>query len=187
MAIAAVRAAAPTDVAEIVRIQADTWAAAYAALVPPAAIEQLRSSAAEQAWTAAVTAGEGHVAVAHEGEWTVGFCAASVATTPEGATTPDEPTLGPEAWGEIGVLLVEPRWGRRGHGGRLLAAAAEALRTAGATYGLAWIPEADEASRRFYARAGWEPDGTVRAFDTGEGLLREVRVTGSLELKLSTE
>jgi GNAT superfamily N-acetyltransferase len=185
MAIAEVRPAAAPDVDEIVRIQAGTWEAAYAELVPSTAIEQLRSAAARQAWAAAVGAGDGHhVLVATEGEWTVGFCAAALATAPEGASAPTEPTLGPEAWAEIGALLVEPRWGRRGHGGRLLAAAAEALRGAGALYGLAWVPESDVASRRFYARAGWEPDGTVRVLDTGDGELREVRLTGSLDLLL---
>jgi len=178
MAIAAVRAATNTDVEEIVRIQADTWAAAYSSLVPAAAIEQLRGSEARRAWAAAVAADEGHLLLATEGGWTVGFVAAAV------AGEPSESALGPGAWGEIGALLVEPRWGRRGHGGRLLATVAHALQQAGAIYGLAWIPEADEASRRFYARAGWEPDGTVRAFDTGDGTLREVRVTGSLDLKL---
>lgn len=179
MAIAAVRAATATDVDEIVRIQAGTWEVAYADLVPAAAIEQLSSSAAREAWTAAVAAAGGHVLVATEGEWTVGFVAASVGTGDPGSE------LGPEAWGEVGVLLVEPRWGRRGHGGRMLAAATEALRAGGAIYGLAWVPEADEASRRFYARAGWEADGAVRALDTGAGMLREVRVTGSLDLKLT--
>jgi hypothetical protein len=58
-------------------------------------------------------------------------------------------------------------------------------RRAGARYGLAWVPEKDDASRRFYARAGWEPDGTVRGLDTGEGVLREVRYTGSLDLALT--
>lgn len=176
MAIAAVRAATPVDVEEIVRIQADTWAAAYASLVPAAAIEQLRGADARAAWTGAVSADAGHVLLATEGEWTVGFVAAAVA---------GGDAVGPEAWGEIGTLLVEPRWSRRGHGGRLLATAAHALQQAGAIYGLAWIPEADEASRRFYARAGWEPDGTVRAFDTGDGTLREIRMTGSLDLKLT--
>jgi GNAT superfamily N-acetyltransferase len=188
MAIAAVRPAAVPDVAEIVRIQAGTWAAAYAELVPAAAIAQLSSTAAHEAWTVAVTAGEGHVFVAAEGEWTVGFVAAAVGTVesrpPTEAAAAPGPALGPEAWGEIGALLVEPRWGRRGHGGRLLASAAAAMRAVGALYGLAWVPEADEASRRFYARAGWEPDGAVRAFDTGDGTLREVRLTGSLDLKL---
>jgi len=186
MAIAAVRAAAVDDVDDIVRIQADTWRAAYAELVPPAAIDQLAADPARQAWASAVVAGDGyHVLVATEGEWTVGFCAAAVAAAaPVAAGPTGTRELGPEAWAEVGVLLVEPRWGRRGHGGRLLAAAADALRAGGALYGLAWIPEADEPSRRFYARAGWEPDGAVRVLDTGDGELREVRVTGSLDLRL---
>jgi len=177
MALATIRAAEPADVEEITRIQAATWTAAYAGLVPAAAIAQLREPAAERAWAAAVDAGA--VFVAAEGDWTVGFVAAGPADVPDGSP------LGREAWGEIGTLLVEPRWGRRGHGGRLLAAAAEALRGTGARYGQVWVPEEDEASRRFYRRAGWEPDGTVRGLDTGDGVLREVRYTGSLALRLT--
>ena len=184
MAIAAVRPAAVDDVDEIVRIQATTWEAAYAELLPPTALEQLRTPQAHQAWRTAVEAGPGfHVLVATEGEWTVGFCAATPAQAPDGHTPTEEP-IGPEHWAEIGALLVEPRWGRRGHGGRLLATAAQALREGGALFGLAWVPEADAASRRFYERAGWEPDGAVRVLDTGESTVREVRVTGSLDLKL---
>lgn len=174
MAIAAVRAAVPADVAELVRIQTETWTAAYAELVPTDAIDRLSSAEATAAWTAAVEAGA--VLLATEGAWTVGFVAAGPADVPDGSP------LGPQAWGEIGALLVEPRWGRRGHGGRLLAGAATALRTGGAQYGQAWVPEADEASKRFYARAGWESDGSVRGLDTGQGVLREVRLTGSLDL-----
>jgi GNAT superfamily N-acetyltransferase len=178
MAIAAVRAAEPADVAEITRIQAATWAVAYADLVPAAAIAQLQGADAAQAWAAAI--GAGAVFVATEGDWTVGFVAAGPADVPA------ESPLGAEAWGEIGALLVEPRWGRRGHGGRLLAAAAGALRERGAHYGQAWVPEKDDASRRFYTRVGWEPDGSVRALDTGDGVLREVRFTGSLDLELTS-
>jgi len=193
MALAAVRPAVRTDVDEIVRIQAATWATAYAELVPAAALAQLDSDGARQAWAAAIAAGDGHhVLVATEGAWTVGFCAAAAAG--EASTSGEPPNgraqlgadVGPQFWGEIGALLVEPRWGRRGHAGRLLAAAATALQAAGARYGLAWIPETDEASRRFYARAGWEPDGAVRGLDTGGGILREIRVTGSLDLSLAS-
>ncbi len=170
MASSAVRTATPEDVEEIQRIQASTWRTAYAELVPAAAIKRLAGAAARQAWLDAVQAGPGHhVLVATEGAWTVGFCAATVV---DGA-------------GEIGALLVEPRWGRRGHGRRLLAAAAAWLREEGASSGVAWVPEADEVSRRFYAAAGWEPDGTVRVLDAGGRELRELRLTGALDLQPS--
>ena len=61
---------------------------------------------------------------------------------------------------------------------------AEALRGHGARTGQAWIPEADAASRAFYAHAGWAADGAVRALDTGAGTLREIRVSGPLDLHL---
>jgi L-amino acid N-acyltransferase YncA len=174
MARAAVRPAAPADVDEIVRIQVATWRVAYAGLVPDRAIDRLQEPRSRQAWAAAVTAGAGvHVFVATEGEQTVGFCAAAYSTSGTGPGV-----------AEIGTLLVEPRWGRRGHGGRLLAAAAEALRVAGAERGQAWVPEADAASRGFYAHAGWAPDGAVRTLDTGDGRLREVRLSGQLDLHL---
>ncbi len=186
MAIAAVRAAAVHDVDEIVRIQADTWAAAYAELVPPAAIDAARRGPGpRQAWASAVVAGDGyHVLRRDRGRVDGRVLRRGRGGGPGRGGPRRTRALGPEAWAEVGALLVEPRWGRRGHGGRLLAAAADALRAGGALYGLAWVPEADEASRRFYARAGWEPDGAVRVLDTGDGELREVRVTGSLDLQL---
>lgn len=174
MATAAVRPAAAEDVDDIVRLQSDTWRLAYGKVLPDAALDQVGSPAAREAWAAAVGAGNGsQVLVATEGTWTVGFCAASV--------SPEE-----GEWAEIAALVVEPRWGRRGHGGRLLAAAAHALTGLGARYGLAWVPEVDEASRRFYSSAGWGPDGQVRVLETGEGELREVLITGSLDLRLTT-
>ncbi|NMH96045.1 GNAT family N-acetyltransferase [Pseudonocardia acidicola] len=176
MAIAAVRPAVAQDVDEIVRIQAGTWRTAYAEIVPADALDQLTGPQARRAWAAAVDAGEGyHVLVATEGDWTVGFCAA--------ASYPG--AVDSAGLAEISTLLVEPRWGRRGHGGRLLAAAAAALRAGGGPeHGQAWVPAADTASQRFYAHAGWEADGAVRILDTGDRPLREVRVSGPLDLRL---
>ncbi|MCW0216568.1 MAG: GNAT family N-acetyltransferase [Pseudonocardia sp.] len=180
MAIAAVRPAADTDVDEIVRIQADTWRVAYAGIVPEEALAQLSGDEARAAWSDAVGAGDGSAAdsywvfVATEGEWTVGFCAAARYAGREDRDI-----------AEISALVVEPRWGRRGHGGRLLAAAAKALREAGSERGRAWVPETDTATRGFYARAGWVPDGAVRTLDTGAGTVREVRCSGSLDLVLT--
>jgi GNAT superfamily N-acetyltransferase len=193
MALASVRAATPADVDEIIRIQTLTWRTAYAELIPEAAVQRLSGPAAHQAWAAAVTAGGGnHVLVATEGEWTVGFCAA----TWEGSAAPaDGPGTAPEGepahqvvdelgdHGLIVAMLVEPRWGRRGHGTRLFEAAITALRTDGAPVGAAWVPEKDVASRAFYDRkGGWEADGMMRVLDAGDRELREIRLVGPLEL-----
>jgi GNAT superfamily N-acetyltransferase len=172
MALATVRPAVAADVEEITRIQTTTWAAAYADLVPAAAIEHLSGPEAGEAWVAAVEAGA--VLVATEGGWTVGFVAAGPADVPA-----DSP-LGPEAWGEVGALLVEPRWGRRGHGSRLLAAVVDHARGDGMTRAISWLPEGDVASREFFVSAGWGPDGLARALDTGGGELREIRMHADL-------
>ena len=94
-------------------------------------------------------------------------------------TAPAEDAV-PEGTVEISPLLVEPRWGRRGHGSRLLAAVVDHARADGMQRAIVWIPEADTASREFYLSAGWAPDGLVRALDTGAGELREVRLHVSL-------
>ena len=44
------------------------------------------------------------------------------------------------------------------------------------------MPEADKASKSFYERLGWTGDGTVRTLDAGGRPLREIRVSGSLEV-----
>src|SRR4051812_16360264 len=106
MADAAVRPAAPSDVAEIARIQRDTWRTAYAELLPAEILDALDN---EQAWREAVE--EGTVFVATEGEWTVGFCVAGRAPQPEVTTADGRVPEDASTTALIGTLLVEPRWG----------------------------------------------------------------------------
>jgi GNAT superfamily N-acetyltransferase len=105
-----------------------------------------------------------------EGTWRVGF----VALGPADDLEPGDPE--PDTTVAIALLLVEPRWGRRGHGSRLLAAAVDHARADGATRAIAWIPEGDTVTRDFLLSAGWAPDGLARALDTGAGELREIRL-----------
>jgi GNAT superfamily N-acetyltransferase len=181
MADATVRTAQPEDVAEIARVHRDTWRTAYQDIVPTEVLEAIDVDRTATAWAEAV--GHGQVFVAAEGTWTVGFCLAGIAPEEEVAhadgSLPDD-----AATTALVSVLVEPRWGRRGHGGRLLATATSHLREAGATRGVAWVPEADKASIGFYGKAGWEADGTVRTLDAGGRPLREIRVTGGLALLL---
>lgn len=181
MADASVRPATLGDVTEIARIQRDTWRTAYADLLPEQALAELDT---EQAWREVVEHGPATVHVATEGTWTVGFCVAGAAPEDEVAEANGVLPEDASSTGLIAILLVEPRWGRRGHGGRLLATAAAQLRESGLTRGISWVPEADKASLGFYRSVGWQQDGTVRTLDAGGRPLREARVTGGLNLQL---
>ncbi len=168
------RAARPGDVPEIARIQVDTWRTAYQPFLPASVLAALDVGPAEQAWAAAVAQPPSpahHVLVATEGEHTVGF--AAVGPSEEEDAQPGEAA--------VAVLLVEPRWGRRGHGSRLLAAAVDVLGRDGVTRLVAWVPDGDRASAAFYRSAGWEPDGKARVLEADGGSVRETRWHVALE------
>lgn len=184
MADATVRPATLSDAAEIARIQLDIWRTAYADLLPEAVLAELDAQEAELAWRQTVEQGPAQVFVAVEGSWLVGFCAAGPAPEDETAGADATPAKDSATVALVSTLLVEPRWGRRGHAGRLLAEAGAAMRAAGAARGIAWVPEQDKASLGFYQRAGWVADGTVRTLDAGGRPLREVRLTGTLRIEL---
>lgn len=184
MAEAAVRTAEAQDIEQIARIQVDTWRAAYADLLPQDVLAGLDREEIAKIWQLTVDQGQAEVYVATEGAFTVGFCAAGPAPEEDVADAEGNVPQDAATVGLIATLLVEPRWGRRGHGGRLLATAAAALEAAGGTRGVVWVPENDDVSVAFYERAGWERDGMVRTLDAGGSLLREIRLTGALNLEL---
>jgi GNAT superfamily N-acetyltransferase len=184
MALAQVRAATPADASALAALHRATWRAAYSELLPPGTLDGLETPQVQRAWGDTVEGGA-TVLIATEGSHPVGFVVAGPA--PEDEVVAADGTLPPDATRTVLVstLLVEPRWGRRGHGGRLLAAAAAVLRDAGAIRGIVWVPAEDPASLNFYRRVGWDPDGTVRTLDANGLALREVRLTGPLSLALS--
>ena len=159
---ASVRPARPDDAAAIARIQGTTWRIAYRQVLPVAVLDSWDDAAVARSWHAAVTSppSPGHrVLVAHERDTVVGF----VAMAGAGDVV------------EVSTLLVEPRWGRRGHGSRLLAAVTDLAAADGRRRLETWLPEIDRVSADFYESAGWEPDGWARTLDTGDTPLREVR------------
>ena len=184
MALARVRAATAADACALAAVHRVTWRTAYSELLPARVLDELDAPQVQQAWADTVEGGA-TVLIAMEGDHPVGFVVAGLA--PESEVTAADGALPSDAarTALVSTLLVEPRWGRRGHGGRLLAAAVAALRDAGATRGIAWVPAEDPASLNFYRRIGWEPDGTVRTLDAHGRPLREIRLTGPLNLMLS--
>ncbi len=171
MADSIVRRATAADAATIADVQIQVWQQAFAELLPTNVVftDPIQHAAN---WDVRLRQG-GPVLLAFEGAAPVGFAAVS-------GELDDRNLLAPV--GEIEVLHVVPRWGRRGHGGRLLAGAAAELRRIGATSAQWWIPESDKASTTFLNRAGWSADGVRRELDTGAEPLFEVRFSGSVDL-----
>jgi GNAT superfamily N-acetyltransferase len=168
-----VRPARPDDAEAIAQVQLVTWRAAYRALLPAEVLDDWDESAAADAWRTAVLAPPtpGHrVLVALDGAVVTGFAAFGPAELDAGETTPPGgPTI------EVTALLVEPRWGRRGHGSRLLAAVAELTAASGVVRLQMWLPEDDEVTARFLTGTGWAADGWVRTLDTGSSTIRQLR------------
>jgi GNAT superfamily N-acetyltransferase len=170
---ASVRPATSQDAPDIARIQVVTWRTAYRSVLPAAVLDDWDEEAAATAWRAAAasppTPGHG-LLVAREGATPVGFVAFGPAELTAGEQShPAGPTT------ELTTLLVEPRWGRRGHGSRLLAAVVDVAVAAGTARLQTWLLEPDAVSAGFLESAGWAPDGWARTLDTGSTPLREVR------------
>jgi GNAT superfamily N-acetyltransferase len=166
-----VRRATVADAEVIANMQIQTWQQAFAELLPAQVVmtDPLRH---RELWETRLGQG-GPALLALEGTEFVGFAAVSDRLDNANLLAPI---------GEIEVLYVLPRWGRRGHGGRLLAGAAAELRRAGATTAQWWIPESDKATRTFLMSAGWAADGVRRELDTGAEPLFEIRYSGGTDL-----
>jgi GNAT superfamily N-acetyltransferase len=186
MALGYVRPARSDDAAEIARIQLATWRVAYRRILPRHVLERLDEAWIARRWRTAVEeppTPSHRVLVAieqAEESYLVGFAASGPAD--EQALAPDEDleTLDRSA-AAITDLLVEPRWGRRGHGSRLLAASVDLWRSDGLERAVAWAYEADPATQKFLTSAGWEPDGAARALDVDDRLVPQVRLHVALE------
>jgi GNAT superfamily N-acetyltransferase len=184
VAIGYVRPARPDDAGEIARIQLTTWRVAYHRLLPRHVLDGLEVDWLAARWREAVTAPPSPrhrvliaIEQAESGDQPTAYPVGFVATGPadEAALAPDEEPLGADV-AAVTDLLVEPRWGRRGHGSRLLAAAVDLWREDAFGAAVAWAYEEDPATRGFLASTGWEADGARRALDVDDLLVRQVRL-----------
>lgn len=182
MADVNVRPARPREAGEVARIQRANWGRAGGDVVPPSVLDRLVSDEVVSQWAATIeappTPGH-HVLVAREQDTIVGMVAFGPAEKGEPAVEDGSQEIVAEpadrvATGEIATLLVEPRWGRRGHGSRLLAATVDIARADGVAQLITWVPENDVTARTFFASAGWEEAGWIRTLDADGTPLREV-------------
>ncbi|MFI7600678.1 GNAT family N-acetyltransferase [Actinoplanes sp. NPDC049681] len=185
MALGFVRPARPEDAGEIARIQLSTWRTAYRRMFPAHVLANLDEAYLARGWTEAIESAPSprhRVLIAVEqsesAQTVVGFAAAGPAD--EQALAPEEPPLA-DGVAAITDLLVEPRWGRRGHGSRLLAATVDLWREDGFTAAVAWAYDADDVMKKFLTSTGWEPDGATRALDVDDMLVNQLRLHVGLE------
>jgi GNAT superfamily N-acetyltransferase len=188
MSLGFVRPARPTDATEIARIQLATWRIAYRTMLPASIIAGLDESWMADQWREAITAPPTPrhrvlIAIEQAGpdsdqqDHIVGFAAAGPAD--EAALAPEEKPL-PDGTASITDLLIEPRWGRRGHGSRLLSAVVDLWREDGFDTAVAWAYERDAATRKFLTSAGWALDGMTRSLDVDDLLVPQVRLHTAL-------
>jgi GNAT superfamily N-acetyltransferase len=184
MSVGYVRPARPDEAAAIARIQLSTWRTAYRTMLPQSILDGLDETWIASQWRDAITdppspAHRVLIAIEQADEnHLVGFCASGPAD--EHALAPEEKPL-PDGTAAITDLLVEPRWGRRGHGSRLLAAAVDLWRGDGFMTAIAWAYERDNATRKFLTSAGWALDGASRSLDVDDLLVPQVRLHTSIE------
>jgi GNAT superfamily N-acetyltransferase len=184
MALGYVRTARPDEADEIARIQLSTWRTAYRRLMPRHVLDGLTEDWLAGRWRTAIETppSDRHrvlVAVEQAGSsYLAGFAATGAAD--EAALAPGEEAFGPDV-AAITELLVEPRWGRRGHGSRLIAASVDLWREDGFTTAVAWAYDQDTATRNFLTGAGWAPDGARRALDVDDLLVPQSRLHVSVE------
>jgi GNAT superfamily N-acetyltransferase len=178
VALGFVRPARPGDAAEVARIQLATWRVAYRRMLPGQVLDQVSEDFLRQRWLEAITGpptARHRVLIAVEQaaqEYLVGFLASG-------------PSDEDQAVAAVTELLVEPRWGRRGHGSRLLAAAVDLWRSDGLESAKMWIFERDVAMSKFLTSAGWAPSGLYRELDVDDLLVPQVEMHVSLSLDVS--
>jgi GNAT superfamily N-acetyltransferase len=180
MALGYVRPARLDEADEIARIQLSTWRTAYRRMMPRHVLDGLDPGWLAQRWREAIgnpPSVRHRVLVAveqAEQSYLVGFAATGPAD--EAALVPGEApqALGPHV-AAVTELLVEPRWGRRGHGSRLLSASVDLWRGDGFTTAVAWVYEQDAATGKFLASAGWAADGAERSLDVDDLLVPQLR------------
>jgi ribosomal protein S18 acetylase RimI-like enzyme len=164
-----VREARAGDADHLARVQVASWRSGYAGIVPDALLAELTSDEAYKTWRdrwreaitnpptsrhrvlVAVESGPGSAVVA-------GFVSAGPATDSD---------RWPGTDGELYELRVDPERTGRGHGSRLLHAAADTLVGDGFRRLSIWVLETDGALRRFLESSGWAADGATGELDVG--------------------
>jgi RimJ/RimL family protein N-acetyltransferase len=170
-----VRPARIEDVAAIAEIHVRSWQAAYAGLIPQSYLDSLTPAQREPGWTRAIQDGDasrgGTLLVTDDGEKVIGFARICESRDADSAASDV---------GEVQAIYLAPdAWGT-GAGRALMTAALARLTELGYQQATLWVLDSNVRARRFYAAAGFHPDGAVKDDDSHGFVLREIRYRTAL-------
>lgn len=177
VADASVRVARASDAPAVGVVQSTVYRRELAGVVPEAVLAELEPPALAAAWRRALEAppeGAARLFVALAGAQVVGFAAVGPSQDPDGGPTT----------GELTNLCVHPDARRQGHGSRLVNAAVDGLRGAGATEAVVWVLANADTTRAFLAGSGFGPDGAHRERVVGPDgeVAAEVRLVATIDV-----
>ncbi|MDP8942805.1 MAG: GNAT family N-acetyltransferase [Actinomycetota bacterium] len=154
-----VRRAGRGDAAAIAGVHVRSWQAAYRGLLEDETLDAMSVERREQSWGELLGEGDGpsFTLVADLAGRVAGFC--SVAT-------PSRDVDAAEGTAEVAAIYVEPQLWRRGVGSALLAAAVDDLHREGWRDATLWVFAENTDARTFYARFGFELDGSQARHET---------------------
>lgn len=169
-----VRRADVDDARAIAQIHVRSWRAAYAGTLPPRLLRRLSVADLEPAWKLRLGAPP-RVSHALLVERTSGSPAGFASVGASGDPDADGHT------GELQALYLDPDHWRQGLGRILHHCALRQLVRDGYRVATLWVPSSQQAAQRFYAKAGWTRDGTVKTDAIGGYPVEEIRYAKALD------
>jgi GNAT superfamily N-acetyltransferase len=165
-----VRPARVEDAGQIAEIHVRSWQGVYRGLMPQDYLDSLDPARRAATWADRIT----------DGDWTRGGCLVVAGDDGElagfasvGRTR--DPGPGTEAVGEVMAIYLAPQaWGL-GLGRELMAASLRNLSGCGYCQVMLWVLESNTRARRFYAAAGFGPDGATKTDESLGFPIHEVR------------
>jgi GNAT superfamily N-acetyltransferase len=164
-----VRRARPADAAPLAVVHVRSWQGAYRGLLPQEYLDGLEPADRTDRWRRAL----------ERDNWPAAGCLVAVSDSEVAGFVNFGPTRDTDPSGsrvgEISAIYVLPEaWGT-GLGRGLMTAALSQLGAGGYEAAALWVLESNVRARRFYARAGWTPDGSAKQEEIGGAPVTEVR------------
>jgi ribosomal protein S18 acetylase RimI-like enzyme len=161
-----IRPATAADAGALARLQLRVAWAAYEDIAGPEVLLRQDAEADETAWRERLEAGERRAWVWDQAGEVVGVAEAGRAVDADA----------PPGCGHLFYLDVAPEAQGAGVGSALLRTALDGLRDEGFTEATLWTFAENERALRFYAAAGWAPDGATVEADGGSWWAPSVRL-----------